>query len=124
MLSVDTFYVCTLKGVGRIYQFTAIDTNSSFGAAYLYADKTADSAVDFMARTLSLFKVLAIVIFSVLTDNGKEYTSHWGESAMSLKSILLKRLSSTNILRSGVPGQTDMQSALTGPFLKSFTSRL
>jgi transposase InsO family protein len=80
MLSVDTFYVCTLKGVGRIYQFTAIDTNSSFGAAYLYADKTADSAVDFMARTLSLFKALAIVIFSVLTDNGKEYTSHWGDS--------------------------------------------
>ena len=80
MLSVDTFYVCTLKGVGRIYQFTAIDTNSSFGAAYLYADKSASSAVDFIARTLSIFKALAIVIASVLTDNGKEYTSHWGDS--------------------------------------------
>jgi transposase InsO family protein len=78
MLSVDTFYVCTLKGVGRIYQFTAIDTNSSFGAAYLYTDKSAASAVDFIARTIALFKALAIVIFSVLTDNGKEYTSHWG----------------------------------------------
>lgn len=77
-LSVDTFYVCTLKGVGRIYQFTAIDTNSSFGAAYLYADKSAASAVDFMARTIAIFKALAIVICSVLTDNGKEYTSHWG----------------------------------------------
>jgi len=80
MISVDTFYVCTLKGVGRIYQFTAIDTNSSFGAAYLYADKTADSAVDFMARTIALFKALAIIVCSVLTDNGKEYTSHWGDS--------------------------------------------
>jgi transposase InsO family protein len=80
MLSVDTFYVCTLKGVGRIYQFTAIDTNSSFGAAYLYTDKSAASAVDFIARTIALFKALAIVIFSVLTDNGKEYTSHWGGS--------------------------------------------
>ena len=38
--------------------FTAIDTNSSFGAAYLYADKTADSAVDFIQKTLSLFKAL------------------------------------------------------------------
>jgi len=80
MLSADTFYVCTLKGVGRIYQFTAIDTNSSFGAAYLYADKSAASAVDFIARTLAIFKALAIVIASVLTDNGKEYTSHWGRS--------------------------------------------
>jgi len=80
MLSVDTFYVCSLKGVGRIYQFTAIDTNSSFGAAYLYADKSASSAVDFMAKTIAIFKALAIVICSVLTDNGKEYTSHWGAS--------------------------------------------
>jgi transposase InsO family protein len=79
MISVDTFYVCTLKGVGRIYQFTAIDTNSSFGAAYLYTDKSAASAVDFIAKTITLFKALAIVIYSVLTDNGKEYTSHWGK---------------------------------------------
>ena len=79
MLSVDTFYVCTLKGVGRIYQFTAIDTNSSFGAAYLYTDKSAASAVDFISRTIALFKALTIVIASVLTDNGKEYTSHWGD---------------------------------------------
>ena len=80
MLSVDTFYVCTLKGVGRIYQFTAIDTNSSFGAAYLYTDKSAVSAVDFMARTIAIFKALSVMICSVLTDNGKEYTSHWGGS--------------------------------------------
>ncbi len=78
MLSVDTFYVCTLKGVGRIYQFTAIDTNSSFGAAYLYSDKTASSAVDFMKRVVAVFRILGIAIYSVLTDNGKEYTSHWG----------------------------------------------
>ena len=31
-----------------------------------------------MARTIAIFKALAIVITSVLTDNGKEYTSHWG----------------------------------------------
>ena len=80
MLSVDTFYVCTLKNVGRIYQFTAIDTNSSFGAAYLYADKSTASAVDFMTKTIAIFKALAILVFSVLTDNGKEYTHHWGDS--------------------------------------------
>lgn len=98
MLSVDTVYVCTLKGGGRIYQFTAIDTNSSFGDAYLYADKTAASAVDFMAKTLSLFKALSIVIYSVLTDNRKEYTSHWA-ALTTLSIILSKQQLSTNILR-------------------------
>ena len=78
MISADTFYVCTLKGVGRVYQFAAIDTNSSFGAAYLYTDKSAASAVDFMTRVCALFALLGIAIYSVLTDNGKEYTSHWG----------------------------------------------
>ena len=63
MLPVDTFYVYALKGVGRIYQFAAININSSFGTAYLYADKTVTLVVDFMARTLSLFKVLAIGIY-------------------------------------------------------------
>jgi len=42
ILSVDNFYVCRLKGIGRIYQFT-IYTYSSFGLAYLYTDKNAKS---------------------------------------------------------------------------------
>lgn len=31
-----------------------------------------------MAKTIAIFKALTILISSVLTDNGKEYTSHWG----------------------------------------------
>ena len=98
MLSVDTFYVCTLKGIGCIYQFTAIDTNSSFGAAYLYTDKCAASAVDFLARIISIFKAFAIVIASVLTDNGKELQAT-GKNLMSLRSSLKARVSNTAIPR-------------------------
>jgi len=36
----DTFYVSTLKGVGRIYQQTIIDTYSEVGLAKLYDPKT------------------------------------------------------------------------------------
>ena len=123
ILSVDTFYEYTLKGVGRIYQFPAIDTNSSFGAAYLYADKSAASAVDFMARTIALFKALAIIVCLFLTDNGKEYTSHWG-NAMTLKSALLKQELSTGILKCGVHGLMVVLKDSTGPFLRSSTNRL
>jgi len=77
MLSIDTFYVCTLKGIGRIYQFSAIDTYSSFGFAYLYTDKSSKSSVDFISKTLSIFKDMGITVERILSDNGKEYTTHW-----------------------------------------------
>ena len=77
MLSVDTFYVCRLKGVGRIYQFSAIDTFSSFGFAYLYTDKSAKSAIDFIDKTVEIFAQIGITVERVLTDHGKEYNTHW-----------------------------------------------
>jgi transposase InsO family protein len=80
MLSVDTFYVCRLKGVGRIYQFSAIDTFSSFGCAYLYTDKSAKSAIDFVDKTVEIFAQMGITVERVLTDHGKEYTTHWEDS--------------------------------------------
>ena len=43
----DTFYVGTLKGVGRIYQQTFIDTYCKIGFAKLYDRKNAIVAVDF-----------------------------------------------------------------------------
>lgn len=93
MLSVDTFYVCRLKGIGRIYQFTAIDTYSSFGLAYLYSDKSAKSSVDFISRTLGILDNMGITIERILSDNGKEYTTHWDkryhifEEYLKLKNI-------------------------------------
>ena len=80
LISVDTFYVGCLKGIGRIYQITAIDCYSSFGMAHLYTEKSAKSAADFILRVTDMFLRLNIKIENVLTDNGKEFTSHWGSS--------------------------------------------
>jgi len=77
MLSIDTFYVCRLKGVGRIYQFSAIDTYSSFGFAYLYTDKSVKSSVDFISRVVDILDNMQITVERILSDNGKEYTTHW-----------------------------------------------
>ena len=41
----DTFYIDTIKGLGRIYQQTGIDAYSNFGFAKVYTDKTAISAI-------------------------------------------------------------------------------
>ena len=44
--SQDTFYVGTLKGVGRIYQQTFVDTFSKWAAAKLYTTKTPITSAD------------------------------------------------------------------------------
>jgi len=74
IVGIDVFYVGCLKGVGRIYQYTGIDTFSSFGWAKLYDDKTALSACDFMMYVHNNSQ--DVPIESALTDNGKEFTHH------------------------------------------------
>lgn len=74
IVGMDVFYVGTLKGIGRIFQFTAIDTYSSYAWAKLYTDKSAISACDFMMHVYNTS--LDISIQSVLTDNGLEFTTH------------------------------------------------
>ena len=70
----DTFYVGTLKGVGRIYQQTFIDTYSKVGFAKLYDRKTPITAADLLNdRVLPFFAEHEIPLNRVLTDRGTEY---------------------------------------------------
>lgn len=46
--SQDTFYVGTIKGVGRIYQQTFVDTYSKVAFAKLYTTKTPMTAADLL----------------------------------------------------------------------------
>jgi transposase InsO family protein len=70
----DTFYVGTLKGVGRIYQQTFIDTYAKVGFAKLYTEKTPIAAADLLNdRVLPFFEQHGIPLCRVLTDRGTEY---------------------------------------------------
>ena len=70
----DTFYVGTLKGVGRIYQQTFIDTYSKLGFAKLYDRKTPVTAADLLNdQVLPFFEQHEIPLNRVLTDRGTEY---------------------------------------------------
>ena len=74
LLAQDTCYMGYIKGVGRIYQQTAIDTHSNMGFAKLYLEKTSLSAADFLNdKVLPFFDEHAICIQRVLTDNGSEF---------------------------------------------------
>lgn len=70
----DTFYVGTLKGVGRIYQQTFVDTYSKVGFAKLYDRKTPVTAAELLNdRVLPFFEQHEIPLSRVLTDRGTEY---------------------------------------------------
>jgi len=70
----DTFYVGTLKGVGRIYQQTFIDTYSKVAMAKLYDRKTPLTAADLLNdRVVPFFEEHEIPLGRVLTDRGTEY---------------------------------------------------
>jgi transposase InsO family protein len=72
--SQDTYYVGTIKGVGRIYQQTFIDTYSRVAFAKLYDSKTAITSADMLNdRVLPFFEEHDIPLLRILTDRGSEY---------------------------------------------------
>jgi hypothetical protein len=74
LLGQDTYYVGYIKGVGKIYQQTGIDTFSNVGFAKLYEDKTAITAADFLNdKVLPFFDEEQIRLLRTLTDRGSEY---------------------------------------------------
>ena len=74
LVAQDTCYVGTIKGVGRIYQQTGIDTYSNMGFAKVYAEKTALVASDFLNdKVLPFFDENWVKVLRVLTDRGTEY---------------------------------------------------
>jgi transposase InsO family protein len=70
----DTFYVGNMKGVGRIYQQTFIDTYAKVAFAKLYDRKTALTAADLLNdRVVPFYDIQEVKLTRVLTDRGTEY---------------------------------------------------
>ena len=72
--SQDTFYVGTLKGVGRVYQQTFVDTYSKVSFAKLYTTKTPITSADILNdKVLPFFEQHQLPMLRILTDRGTEY---------------------------------------------------
>lgn len=72
--SQDTYYVGTMKGVGRIYQQTFVDTYARVAICKLYAEKTAITVADLLNdRVIPFFAEHKIGLLRILTDRGTEY---------------------------------------------------
>jgi hypothetical protein len=90
--SQDTYYVGNIKGVGRIYQQTFIDTYSRVAFAKLYNTKHAITSADILNdRVIPFFEENDIPLLRVLTDRGTEFKGkpehHEYELYLSLEGI-------------------------------------
>lgn len=70
----DTYYVGTIKSIGRIYHQTFIDTYAKVAFVKLYDRKNALVAADLLNdRVIPFFEEHDIPVLRILTDRGTEY---------------------------------------------------
>jgi transposase InsO family protein len=75
VVSLDTFYVGRLKGVGAVWQLTAVDVATRIAVVQLIVgDKTAAIAGAFLSHLKKALRHHGITLEGVLTDNGPEFT--------------------------------------------------
>jgi transposase InsO family protein len=92
LLAQDTMYVGYIKGVGRIYQQSVIDTYSSVAFAKVYDNKTPVTAADALNdRVLPFFEEHEVMAQRMLTDRGTEFCgrddSHHYELFLAMNEI-------------------------------------
>lgn len=73
LVCLDTFFL-NIKNLGKVFQYTACDTYSSYGWAKVYHEKTADTSIDFIGNHI-LKNTPEGKIKRILTDQGTEFYS-------------------------------------------------
>ncbi len=88
LISIDTFCV-SVKNWGRLWQYTACDTYSSYGWARIYLSRNTDSTVDFLEYILE--RVPEGKVKRILTDQGTEfYASRYRKTPDCVNDVLKK----------------------------------
>ena len=75
LISLDSFFVGKLKGVGKVWQITACDVASAYGwARAVTGEVTAEAVVAFLREVVApSCRAAGWPLRRVLTDNGKEF---------------------------------------------------
>jgi transposase InsO family protein len=74
IVALDAFYVGRLKGIGAVWQLTAVDIATRYAVVQLVVgDKTATVAALFLDHLKKALRKTGITLAGVLTDNGPEF---------------------------------------------------
>jgi len=77
LIGVDCFYIGKLKGVGEVWQLTAVDTHTrTADVAITIGRPNAAATTRFIDLLVRRWRHRGYQIGSVLTDNGSEFTAH------------------------------------------------
>ncbi len=76
LVALDSFYIGKLKGVGKVYQLTAVDTATRWAMVRIVLSPvTAEHTCRFIAQVQRRFLRLGWPVLAVLSDNGPEYVA-------------------------------------------------
>ena len=85
---MDSFYIGNLKGVGRVYQLTAIDIATRWAVvAIVLGTPNGAMTARFLHRAISHWRRRGVTVRAVLTDNGPEYTANTFREAVAAKGL-------------------------------------
>lgn len=75
LVALDSFFIGKLKGVGPVWQLTAVDTATRWAICEVFVGPSnAKIAAGFLDRTIRKLRRLGVRVTGVLTDNGPEFS--------------------------------------------------
>jgi transposase InsO family protein len=93
LVALDSFYIGNLKGVGRVYQLTAIDTATRWAVmTIVLGTPTGAVAARFLEVVHRRFRRLGFAVRAVLTDNGPEWIAGTFNAALAAKAVQHHRI--------------------------------
>jgi len=93
LVAVDSFYIGNLKGVGKVYQLTAVDTATRWAIIQIVLGPvTAEHTRRFITHLQRRFRRLGWPIGAVLSDNGPEYKATRFRDHLAELSITHRRI--------------------------------
>jgi transposase InsO family protein len=93
LVALDSFYIGNLKGVGKLYQLTAVDTATRWAVVAIVAG-VPNGAITarFLAEVLRRYRRRGLAVRAVLTDNGPEYIAQAFTAAVAAKGLAHVRI--------------------------------
>ncbi len=76
LLALDSFFIGKLKGVGPVWQLTAVDTATRWAIVEVFiGPSNTKIAARFLDRAIRKLRRLGVHVTGVLTDNGPEFSA-------------------------------------------------
>jgi transposase InsO family protein len=93
LVALDSFYIGNLKGVGKVYQLTAIDTATRWAFVMIVlGTPNGKVTARFLHQVIRHYRRHGVTVRAVLTDNGPEYRAATFTNALAAKELAHQRI--------------------------------